>query len=330
MPRERMKLGIEFVPHFSLEKLGKLGVEVEKAGFDHIWVCDHYRSRFVHSVLTHLAHVTERVKIGPSVTNPYLIHPSVTATALATLDEFSDKRAALGISAGDPFLLNAVGSSHEKPITAVREAIQIIRDLWSGGRVEFSGEKFSLGGAQLEYTARRDIPVYVGGRGPQMLELAGSEADGVIINATHPDEIRECMDYIMNGVEKAERNIEELEIVSHTAASIDEDEEKARNKVKTAVAFIASSAPRSTLEREGISTEKIEKIRGFLKNSRMDRARNLVTENMIDIFSVSGGMHKLESRIEELEKIGVNQIVIGSPIGLQPNKIIREIGDLFS
>lgn len=330
MRRERMKLGIEFVPHFTLEKLGKLGRKVENAGFDHIWVCDHYRNRFVHSVLTHLAQATDKVKIGPSVTNPYTIHPAVTATALTTLDEFSGGRAALGISAGDPFLLESIGLEHDRPITAVREAIQIIEGLWKGEKTEFSGDKFLLNGARLNYTASGDIPVYVGGRRRQMLELAGSRADGAIINATHPDEVRECMEYIKDGVEKSGRKLEELEIVSHTAASIDEDEDKAKNKAKTATAFIASSAPQSTLEREGISTERIEKIRKFIGRNRIDRARDQISERMIEVFSVSGKIEKLENRIEELEEIGLEQVVIGSPIGLQPKRVIEEIGKLFS
>lgn len=325
-----MKLGIEFVPHSPLKKLGELGEEVERAGFDHIWVCDHYRSRFVHSVLTHLAHITERVKIGPSVTNPYSIHPSVTATALATLDEFSNGRAALGISAGDPFLLENIGLKHDKPITAVRESIQIIKGLWKGKKTDFSGEIFSIKGAQLGYTPSSDISVYVGGRGPQMLELAGSQADGVIINATHPDEVLECMEHIRTGVKKWGRKLEDIEIVSHTAASIDEDEEKAKTKAKTATAFIASSAPQSTLERENIPTEEIEKIRKFIKNGRIARARDLVSEKMIEISSVSGEMARLEKRVEKLKEIGIDQIIIGSPIGPKPKKIIGEIGELFS
>lgn len=322
-----MELGIEFVPHSTLEDLGKLSTEVERAGFDYIWVCDHYRDRFVHSTLIHLAQNTDEIRLGPSVTNPYLIHPSVTATAIATLDEFSGGRATLGISAGDLSILKSLGIRQDRPITTVKEAVQVIEKLWNGERTTFSGEKFTCEGAKLKYSPEQNPPVYIGGRGPQMLELAGSLAEGVLINATHPKDIKECLHYIKRGAEKANREMEDLNIASHTATSINEDEERAKEMAKTATAFVASSAPKSTLDRENLSEENIKKIRGYIGSGRMDRAREFVTEKMIEVFSISGKMEKLETRAKELERLGVDQIIIGSPIGVEIDKTIRKIGE---
>ncbi len=190
-------------PYFRIEELGELARRVEDAGADFIWVSDHHRYRYVYSVLTRLARVTERVKIGPGVTNPYLSHPSVIASAMATLDEVSNGRAALGISSGDPYSLAAMGVEQRSPVTAVREAVQIIRGMLSGERVDYSGEVFSCRGARLNFQPPGEVPVYIGGRGRRMLGLAGEVAEGALINAAHPDDVKECVEYVRAGARKS-------------------------------------------------------------------------------------------------------------------------------
>jgi 5,10-methylenetetrahydromethanopterin reductase len=321
----QVKLGVEFVPYSQIQKLGELAKQVEAAGFDHIWVSDHYHNRYVHSVLAHLADVTERIKLGPGVTNPYLSHPSVIAAAVATLDEISGGRAALGISAGDPYFLATVGIRQRRPIDTVREAIQVIRKLLSDDRVDYSGKVFSCRGAGLRFKPTSKIPVYIGGRKRRMLELAGSLADGALINASHPEDLKECIEYLRAGAKKSKRKLEDLDVVAYMATSIDDDENKARERVKAIVAFVASSAPNQSLERHGIPIEDVERVREYLKAADTKGARAAVTEPMIDAFSVSGSPDKLSSRVEGLQKLGVTQVVIGSPIGPDASRAIEFI-----
>lgn len=321
----QVKLGVEFVPYSQIQKLGRLAKQVEDAGFEHIWVSDHYHNRYVHSVLAHLADVTERIKLGPGVTNPYLSHPSVIAAAIATLDEISGGRAALGISAGDPYFLSTVGINQRRPIATVREAIQIIRKLLSGERVNYSGEIFACRGASLRFKPPSKVPLYIGGRKRHMLELAGSLADGALINASHPEDLKECIEYLRCGAEKSKRKLEDLDVVAYMATSIGEDEEKARERAKAIVAFVASSAPEHALERHGIPPSDVERIREYLEAGATQKAKSAVTEPMIDAFSVSGSADKLSSRVEGLRKLGVTQVVMGSPIGPDASWAIESI-----
>lgn len=324
-----MKFGAELVPYYKTKKLEKLAKKIEEAGFDHLWVADHYHNRFVHSVLSHLADVTDTIQLGPGVTNPYLVHPSVTAAAIATLDEISEGRANLGISAGDPSFLNSVGIEHDKPITAVREAILMIRKLLDGEKVNFSGEEFSCSGAKLRFNPPHEIPIYVGGRGHQMMNMAGAKADGALINASHPKDLRECLKYLEEGAEQSGKNLRDFDKVAYMATSIDQNEEKAQDKARTVTSFVAASAPDSAIEREGISKGKINEIRNHLMNDETGKARKKLTEKMIDTFSVSGPLEKLEDRIETLREMGITQVVIGSPIGPDTRKTIEKIGELI-
>lgn len=325
----KVRLGIEFVPYSRIDTLTELARRAERAGFEYIWVSDHYHNRYVHSVLVHLSQATGKIKLGPGVTNPYLVHPSVTAAAVATLDEISGGRAVLGISAGDPFFLGTVGVSHRRPITTVREAVEIIQRLLSGESVDYSGDVFTCHGASLRFKPPSTIPIYIGGRKRHMLELAGSMASGALINASHPEDLKECIGYVRRGARKSKRGLKELDLVAYMVTSIDEDEEKARDRAKTVVSFVATSTPPAALERHGIPLSDVEKISGFLRAGDIQKARDAVTQPMIDAFSVSGPPDKLASHVEELGKLGVTQVVTGSPIGPDASRAIESISKVL-
>ncbi len=320
-----MKFGIEFVPYLKLGTLVKLARLVDRSGFEQIWVCDHYHNRHVYPVLAQLALETRRVRLGPGVTNPYLVHPTVTAAAIATLNEISRGRMMLGISAGDPFFLATVGMERRKPVTAVREATHIIRELLAGNRVSFTGELFSCQGAGLRFKPADKIPIYIGGRRQRMLELAGSVADGALINASHPEDIQECIEYIKRGLRASGRRPKAFDFVAYFAVSIGRDVRKARDAARGVVAFVTSSAPRTSLERHGIGAEEVEPIRRLLTVGELKKAREAVTERMIDAFSICGPVEELVARVEELKRLRLTRTVIGSPMGPEPAKAFRSI-----
>lgn len=320
-----MRFGVEFVPYLKLDTLVALAKLVERDGFEQIWVCDHYHNRYVHSVLAQLALETRRVKLGPGVTNPYLIHPSMTAAAVATLNEISNGRAILGISSGDPVFLSTVGVEQRRPVTAVREAVYIIKELLAGRQINFTGKCFSCRGARLRFKPVNKIPIYVGGRRQRMLELAGSIADGALINASHLEDIEKCVGYIKKGLWARKRKPKNFDFVAYLVVSVDEDEEKARKAARGVVAFVASSAPLESLEHHGIKQEKVELVRHFLRAGEIKKAREAVTDQMLDEFSVCGPIEKLSSHIEELKEFGITRTVIGSPIGPDPSKSLRSV-----
>ncbi len=324
-----MKFGAEIVPYYTPQKLKRLGEKIEKSGFDYLWVADHYHNRYVHSILAHLTDITEEIQLGPGVTNPYLVHPSVTAAAVATLDELSGGRATLGISAGDPAFLNSIGIEHKKPITAVKEAIKIIRKLLDGKKTDFAGEIFTCKEAKLGFSPLHEIPIYIGGRGEQMMKLAGALADGALFNASHPEDLKECIKLVEEGAKETGRSLKDFDKVAYMATSIDENEEKARNKARAITSFVAASAPESTIERENISKERIQRIRKYLMNGETKEAKKLVTRKMIDVFSISGKIDRLEERVKEVQKMGITQIVIGSPIGPNTYSAIEKISKLI-
>lgn len=310
-----MRFGIEFVPYEPVEKVVELARKAEEAGFEYCWVTDHYNNRNVYSFLTAIAQNTEKMMIGPGVTNPYLIHPAVTASAIASIDEISKGRAILGISAGDKTILDSLGVKLEKPLATMSESIQIIRRLLAGEKVNFDGKIFRLSGVKLNFKSKHEIPIYMGAQGPKMLRLAGKISDGALVNASHPSDLNYAVSQIRSGADEAGRDFKEIDITAYTSFSVAESDEKAKEAAKPVVVFIVSATPSVVLERHGISTEDASKVREALKSGKFGEAMACITEAMLNSFCIYGTPADCVKRIEEISKSGVTQLVIGSPIG---------------
>jgi len=317
-----MRFGIEFVPNVKYFELEYYTLFAEENNFENVWITDHYNNRNVYSMLTLLALKTHKMKIGAGVANPYSVHPAVIASAIGTVNEISGGRAVLGIAAGDKITFDRIGIKWEKPLSRLREAVEVIRLLHSGKPVKYDGEFFKMNGAKLDFKCG-NVPVYIGAQGPKMLQLAAKIGDGVLINASHPRDFEEAK----KNIETAKKN---FDVAAYTCMSVDKDGDKARNASKIVVAFIASGSPDVVIERHGIDREKIEKVRNAL-NSAFTKGdwkavHDSVDEELIDVFSISGTPEDVIGRIEELSKAGVTQVVAGSPIGPRKKDSIKLIG----
>ncbi|HOO53235.1 MAG TPA: 5,10-methylenetetrahydromethanopterin reductase [Methanothrix sp.] len=313
--------GIEFVPNEPALKVGYMAKLAEDAGFDTIWITDHYNNRDVYSTLAILSMATSKVKLGTGVTNPYTRNVAVTASSIASINEISGGRAILGIGPGDKATFDAMGIAWEKPLTAVKESVSALRELLAKKRVAGHG----MAGAQLAFKAG-DIPIYIGAQGPKMLEMAGMIADGVLVNASHPDDFKYAVPLVKTGAKKAGRDPEEVEICAYTSFSADKNGEKAINEAKIVVAFIVAGSPETVLSRHGIKPEEAAAVSGAIAKGDFGAALGAVTETMIRAFSVSGTPDDCKARVEELLATGVTQIVVGSPIGPNKERAIKLIG----
>ncbi|MEM4700334.1 MAG: 5,10-methylenetetrahydromethanopterin reductase [Candidatus Nezhaarchaeales archaeon] len=321
-----VSFGIELVPDRPLERVVELAVAAESKGLDYVWITDHYNNRNVYVALTLVASSTKRVKIGTGVTNPYLIHPAWTASAIATLDEISGGRAVLGIGAGDRATFESLGVKWERPLASIREAVEVMRRLLAGESVKLEGEVFKVSKARLNYKPSRVPPIYIGAQGPKMLELAGSIGDGVLVNASNPRDFQEAVKFIRAGAEKAGRDLSKVDIVAYTCFSVGEDSAEAREAAKPIVAFIVAGSPSQVLAKHGISEEAAGKIREAIGRGDFKGAFRLVDSSMLEAFSIAGTVEETSSKVEELLKAGVTQVVMGSPLG--PKK--KEAVDLMA
>ncbi|MFP4631904.1 MAG: 5,10-methylenetetrahydromethanopterin reductase [Halobacteriales archaeon] len=296
---------VELVAEHPVPELVELAVEAERRGFEAVWVTDHFNNRNPWVVLSAMATATDRVELGPGVTNPYYAHPAWTASAVMSLDELSDGRARLGIGAGDPSTLATLGIERESPLYDVLDAVELTRGLSSGERTTVEG---LLDDAGLNY-GPREVPVYVGAQGPNMLRMANDRSDGVLINASHPRDFEWSFDQL---------DEKKTEMLAYTSFSVDGDRERARDAARQPVAFVAAGSPPPVLDRHDLDHEVAESIASHIEKGEFRDAFDAVTDGMIDAFSVAGTPDDCRERAREILDTGVDTLVVGSPIGPEP------------
>jgi alkanesulfonate monooxygenase SsuD/methylene tetrahydromethanopterin reductase-like flavin-dependent oxidoreductase (luciferase family) len=160
----------------------------DRNGLDVIGIQDHpYQRRFADTfiLMAHLAAITERIRFFPDVASLPLRGPALIAKQIATIDLLSGGRCELGIGAGGfADAIAGLGGPRRSPgasLQALREAIPIIRALWSQERgLRLAGEHYALAGAHGGPAPAHPVQIWVGGYGPRMLQLIGGLADGWI------------------------------------------------------------------------------------------------------------------------------------------------------
>jgi coenzyme F420-dependent glucose-6-phosphate dehydrogenase len=189
-----LKLGFKAsAEQFAPRELLEYAVLAEEIGLDSVWISDHFQpwrhtgghAPFSLSWLGALGARTRRIIIGTSVLTPtFRYHPSIVAQAFATLGSLFPDRVVLGAGTGES--LNEVPSSglkwpEQKERTArFREAIQLIKTLWSADRVSFEGNFYKTELATIYDRPAKPVPIFIAGAGPFMAKLAGLEGDGFI------------------------------------------------------------------------------------------------------------------------------------------------------
>lgn len=185
--RRELQFGVSVVPFADPPELAlRVTRAAEETGLDLVGIQDHpYQSRFLDAwtLIATLVPATERVRFYLSVANLPLRPPAVLAKAAASLDLISGGRVEMGLGGGAYWdAIAAMGEPRKGPgeaFRAVREAMEVMRLLWSGERsARYEGEFYSLRGVRPGPSPSHEIGIWLGAVGPRMLRLTGELSDG--------------------------------------------------------------------------------------------------------------------------------------------------------
>jgi len=301
-----------------IRKAGGYASTLESLGYSCIWCPDERFDRSPYTILSLAALNTETARLGVSVTNPYTRHPLISGAEAATLNELSGGRAVLGLGAGASNLFERHGLERPSPpLTAIREAVQVIRPFLRGEKVENRGGAKGSG-LYMDFESR-PVPIYIAARGPRLLRLAGELADGVIIGSLASDRgLEYALENIAAGLERSGRSRRDLEVVFWAYVSISDDLEQARSKVKPLVVSSMWSS-RRIIGRLGADTAEWRKmeqamVRGFELGKPAQRvyeeAASTLSPETIDEWSVTGPADTVARRAREITRRGVDQFAV--------------------
>ena len=283
----------------------------EDAGFDHAWFGDsHLIWHELGPYLTAAAMSTRRLRVGPFVANPVTRHPTVVASAVATLAELFDGRATLGLGRGDS-AVRTLGLSPMK-LAEFREALQTIRRLCRGEAAEVDGTtvRFSW--------LTRTVPVLLAAYGPRVLELAGAAADGVILQVASPEVVAWAVGHARRGALAAGRTPDGFEVVAAAPTYISPDREHALSRVRGFPATVSNHVkdllrhyPASELPGDLVDGMAAVSDYDYLRHGHPDAPHtSAVTDAMADRLTLIGTAEQVREKIRRLERAGVTHVCL--------------------
>jgi 5,10-methylenetetrahydromethanopterin reductase len=294
----------------------------EQRGFEAVWQAE---SRLVRDAIVPMAAyaaVTERIKIGSGVINNWTRNIGLLASTFLTMDDLAPDRVICGIGAWwDPLARN-VGIERRKPLTAMRETVEVLRRLLNMERVTFHGEFVHVDGIELDVVhgrrEPRNVPIMVGATGDKMMELTGEIADGVVLNYCVPPEYNErALDLLARGIKKSGRRMEEVDRPQLVVCSVDADRAKAIDTTRELLTQYLAQQPHIA-KASGVSQDVVDEIQSILgwpaTKEQIQQAKHLVPEELIHHITASGTPEEARDKVDEYRRNGCTSPIL-YPVG---------------
>lgn len=294
----------------------------EDAGFDSVWFPDHMLfmadriTPEVWSVITAATQITSRIRMG-AIGDPHRLHPAVFAHRLATIDNLSSGRIFTCLGYGEKMNLDPYGISWERPLARLSEAVPLVRRLWKGETVNYSGEFFSLSDAELRIKPAGDIPIYIAATGPRALRTAGETGDGWITNAMPHTLFSEKFKTVQKGFHM-NKTASDFEKGIYIFLSVSSDPEEAYSRLDTIKHAIIWP---ELLKESGYGIEIDERYKGLEYTKIMPNDKEMTakfremgqkyyTREIVEDFVICGTKGQVLSRIEKYADAGVDHFIL--------------------
>lgn len=302
-------------------------VTMDEKGIQRCWTSDHYMPWWDSGASGGAAWPwlgaalarTRNIVIGTGVTAPILrYHPAIVAQVFATLEYMFPGRVFLGVGRGEA--LNEVTSGHSWPSNAekfgrLKEAIYLIRKLWTGDWVDFKGNYYWVRESKLYTKPSNHIPLYIAGIGKQSARLAGEESDGFVTNELDIGVIRDKLfPALKEGATISGKDYSSLEKILFLPASYHEDKQKALESIR----FWRGAMIKAFFDVDVHDPRKIQENGQIIGDDTLEKM-------FLVISTAEEGIEKLKKYIE----LGFTEIVLtnSSP---NRNELVKLISEKIS
>jgi 5,10-methylenetetrahydromethanopterin reductase len=307
MTDARRELGLGLQTDKKPGEYAPLARAAEEAGFAVVTTFNDLWFQPALPALLEIASSTHHVRIGPSCLNPFTVHPVEIAGQIAMLDAAADGRAFLGLARGA--WLETMGIDQSDPVTAIREAWEVVRRLLEGDDSGFAGQRFSLRqGDRLRYAVLRpSIPFLVGTWSPRLAAFAGEAAQELKVGGSaNPDVVSIMRERIGNP---------DVRIVLGAVTVVDEDGDRARTIARREVAMylavVAELDPTVSVD-----PELVARIRARVAVGDDEGAGTLISGDVLDRFAFAGSPEQIAAHVEAIFDAGAGRVDFGTPHGI--------------
>jgi len=326
------------MPGADMKGLLKFSVMADKLGFDTVWYPDHVvfvsptEAHEAWTIATAAAMKTKKIHLG-TVSDPHRMHPAVFAQRLASIDHISKGRVTLTLGVGESMNLDAYGIKWDKPLTRLRESMEIMQKLWAAdGPIDYKGKFFKMKDAFLQVSPyKRDrIPTYIATHTPKGLKLAGELGDGWLPIDLNPNLYAEYLGSIKKSAKDAGRKMSEIDPALWVFTSLGKNEDEA---YKTLEPFKYVLVMQDQLKKAGYDVEIPEEYHGLnyfnvvpQDEEGRQKFRQLgqyfPREAIID-FTITGSKKDCIKKIEKYVSKGVRHFVLFYRFSPDPEKALK-------
>ncbi len=291
----------------SLQEGIELVQYAEEKGFEAVWQAE---SRLVRDAIVPMAAfaaTTTKIKIASGVTNNWTRNIGLLAATFLTLDDLAQDRIICGIGAWWDPLASKVGINRRKPLSAMRETVEVLRKLLNLENVTHDGEFHYLDGVQLDVVhgrkEPRNVPIYIGATGMKMMEMTGEVADGVCMNyLVHPSYNLRAVEALEKGAKKVGKTIDDIDRPQLMICSVDHDRAKALDKARFMMTQYLGQQPH-LMKASGVKQELLDDIHQVLSWPATDEeirsAMHLVPDDVVQMATASGSPAEVKAKVRE-------------------------------
>jgi 5,10-methylenetetrahydromethanopterin reductase len=308
--------------------------QAEAAGFDAVWQADSRLVRDAVVPMAAFAAATERIKVGSGVIDIWTRNAARLASTFSTLDDLAPGRVIAGLGAWWDPLASKVGIERGRPLTVMREVVAALRGLLGNESVTIDGYRVKLDGVELDYVYQprrvKDVPVYIGATGMQMMELTGEIADGVVFNyLVDPAYNAQAMEALARGAAKAGRTVDDIDRPQLVVCSVDDDRQAALDAARLMVTQYLGQQPH-IMKASGVPQDLLDEIGKVLTwpatHEQVEAASRLVPDEVVQRCTASGSPAEVVAKVDEYVASGCTCPILyplGPDVGLMIDTFAR-------
>ena len=279
----------------------------EQQGFDAVWQADSRLVRDAVVPMAAFAACTSTIKIGSGVIDIWTRNPARLASTFSTLDDLAPGRIICGLGAWWDPLASKVGITRERPLTVMREVVTVVRSLLANQTVSFDGIYAHLDGVELDYVHQerraKDVPIYIGATGMQMMELTGELADGAVLNyLVSPAYNLDALAALQHGAAKAGRTLDDIDRPQLVVCSVDNDRAAALDAARLLVTQYLGQQPH-IMKASGVPQALLDEIGQVLTwpatHDQVVAASKLVPDDIVQMITASGEPDEVRAKVAE-------------------------------
>lgn len=310
---------------YSLDRLADYSRTCEAQGFESIWIAESWGLDAI-SLLSHVGANTRSIGLGTSIINVFSRTPSLLAMTAITMNDLYSGRFLLGLGASTKALVEGFhGMSFEKPITRMRDSINIIRQATTGSEIHYDGKTVSVNGYRVRIEPRNPAPpIYLAALSPESLKLVGQVGDGWIPYLLPKQGIKDAIATIKAEARAAERTEDAVCIAPLVLTAVSKDADEAREAARRHLAFyLGAMGPhyRSFVARNGFEGEVLAVQEAWVRKDH-DAARSAINDTMLDEIAVAGTPAECREKIAHLHASGVDLPILFFP-GTCTNEMVE-------